>query len=178
VSGQVYRSAQLNGSALRSEINAYHIKTIINLRGYNPNDLWYRDEIAICRDMAVKHVDIGLSAIRLPKPEKLDKLLATFDHAEYPILLHCKAGSDRSGLAATLYCAIYRHEPVTQAKADELTWRYGHFSRFSAKAMDQFFDLYLRTNPNGDIRQWITTTYPVLYRERVDAPNNTGNSHE
>ena len=69
-----------------------------------------------------------MTARKLPPPERLKQLLETFDHARYPILIHCQGGSDRTGLASTLYENQIEHIPLDQAEQAELTLRYGHFS--------------------------------------------------
>ena len=43
----------------------------------------------------------------MPPPESLRALLAAFDAAPYPIIYHCQAGADRTGLVSAIYAAIY-----------------------------------------------------------------------
>ncbi len=162
VPGRLYRSAQLKGSALGDLIDAERIKTVVNLRGGFAEDA---TELETCRRRSVTHVDIPLSASALPPPERLEKLLDTFDHAQYPVLFHCQGGADRSGLAGTLYLALYEHVPLDEAEARQLTWRYGHVKWGAAHAMDDFFDLYRRTSKGLDLRSWIRTVYPVVYNK-------------
>lgn len=173
IPGRLYRSAQLTGAALRGELTKYGIKTVINLRGLSPDEAWYRDETAVCREMGVAHVDIALWASRLPEPEELDKLLDAYDHATYPVLIHCQGGSDRSGLAAAIYRIVYEGAPVDQAVHQELTWRYGHFRTKKARAMDEFFDLYSQTGAGMDFRQWIMKQYPAAYRKATGKQAST-----
>jgi hypothetical protein len=161
--GLVYRSAQLTGANLDDVLAADNIKTDINLRGGSTAQSWYRSELASCAHFGVTHIDITLSARRLPELSQLARLLDAFDHSQYPILYHCQAGSDRSGLVGTLYLNIYQHVPLITAEHRELTWRYGHFSFGQTHAMDDFFRLYRRTSHGQDLRDWITTTYPALY---------------
>jgi len=176
--GRVYRSSQLTGrgyealsadligNSLDAVLDSRHIKTVLNLRGGSDKDLYYHDEVQICAEHQVAHVDAPFSARHLPSPETLTKILNTFDHAEYPILIHCQAGSDRTGLASTLYACLYEHEPLDQALSEELTWRYGHFRVSNTRKMDAFFDLYKQTNQGLDMRAWIAQVYPTLYREQ------------
>ncbi len=44
VPDQFYRSSQLSPTALEGYVQRYGVKTIINLRGAEPNKKWYRDE--------------------------------------------------------------------------------------------------------------------------------------
>ena len=107
---------------------------------------------------------MSLQATTLPKPREVARLLTLLDTAKYPVLFHCQAGSDRTGLAATLYLHLYRGMPLEKAQAEGLTWRYGHFP-FSAKPMDDFFDLYRQEAQQMDLRTWITKRYPQVYAE-------------
>jgi hypothetical protein len=74
------------------------------------------------------------------------------------------SGADRTGLVATLYMNVYQHEPLQEAESQQLTWHYGHFSFGEAHPMDDFFRLYTRTGRGMDLRTWIKTRYPALYR--------------
>ena len=68
VPGRVYRSAQLTGHNLDEALQISHAKTVINLRGGSPSDAWYQSELASCRQAGAKHIDITMSARRLPDP--------------------------------------------------------------------------------------------------------------
>lgn len=176
--GKVYRSAQLTGSNytavtarlvgndLNSVLAREHIRTLICLRAGSAKDDWYREEIADCNRYQVDHKDVPFSARSLPPPETLKSLLDVFDHAQYPVLLHCQGGADRSGLAGALYAHIYQHIPLDRAEQEELTWRYGHLPVDKTRAMDDFFSLYRRNNEGLDLRNWILQAYPKLYAER------------
>ena len=136
----VYRSAQLSSSALESVIKEHAIKTVLNLRGAQQNSAWYDAERATTTRLGVTHLDLPLSANEEPDDAKLDHLIATMRDAEKPLLIHCEAGADRSGLAS----ALYRHfvEGVSYEKAaEELSFRYGHFPWLISKtsAMDRTF---------------------------------------
>jgi len=44
------------------------------------------------------------------------------------MLIHCKAGADRTGFACTLYRMIKLNEPVEKAR-ESLSWEYGHIGK-------------------------------------------------
>lgn len=163
VPGRVYRSAQLTGHNLDEALQISHAKTVINLRGGSPSDAWYQSELASCRQAGAKHIDITMSARRLPDPRKLQMVMTAFDTAKYPVLYHCSAGSDRTGLVSALYLNVYKRMPLDQAQREGLTWRYGHISWGETHAMDDFFTMYRQTGHGKDLRSWITTDYPKLY---------------
>ncbi len=173
--GLMYRSAQLTGNnytadtarwlghGFRQTLRKYHIRTVINLRGGNMSNDYYRDEVDETRAMGDVHVDIPMSARHLPPPDELKKLIHTFDRDPYPMIFHCQGGSDRSGLVGALYLAICRNVPLEQAEESQLTMRYGHFGFTSTGAMNQFFDLYRKNSQGLGLRQWILLRYPALY---------------
>jgi hypothetical protein len=175
VPGRVYRSGQLTGNGIQplsaewignsldNVLRSRHIRTVINLRGGSEQDDWYRAEEADSAKENAAHVDIPMSARFLPPPDRLRELLDTFDHAQYPILIHCSAGSDRTGLASAIYMNLYQHIPLDEAEAGQLTLRYGHVWFGSTHAMNAFFDLYHQTGGGLGLREWILTKYPALY---------------
>lgn len=160
-------TARLVGNDLESVLKRDGIRTVISLRAGSPRDDWYRDELAACKRVAADHKDITFSARKLPPPETLAALLDAFDHAQYPILLHCQAGSDRTGLASALYAHLYEKLPLARAEAEELTWRYGHFPVDKTRAMDDFFTLYRRDANGLDLRTWILKKYPQVYAAKT-----------
>jgi len=167
--GKVYRSAQMAGRDLRAALSAHGIKTVVNLRGQK-RDRWYATEVEVAEELGLKRVDIALSAEELPPPDKLVALLDVFAQGPYPMLIHCWAGSDRSGLASVIYRVVMEHAPLASALKDDLTWRYGHFAWSEAHAMDDFFELYRQTGRGKDLAQWIREDYPELYEARMRPP--------
>lgn len=161
--GQLYRSAQLTGSHLETVLDSKKIKTVLNLRGESSDAEWYRSEVASCDARKIDHVDIALSAVRLPPPEELQKLFVVFDTAKRPLLLHCRGGADRSGLTSVIYKHVYDKMPLDQAIASQLTWRYGHIWFGQAHAMGDFFALYQKDKSGLGLRDWITKKYPAVY---------------
>ncbi len=119
---EAYRSAQLPPSRLEHLIRSKHIRTIINLRGPNPQYQWYRDEVQVSRVMGVKHYDIQLSSTQLPKPKQLRRLIHLFQTAPRPILFHCQGGADRTGFAASMFVLLQGHS--IEYAQNEFSWVY------------------------------------------------------
>ncbi len=139
--GVFYRSGQLSADHLAATIKRYGIRTIINLRGAAPGQQWYEQEIATARNLGVVHIDLSMSADEVPDAETLARLILYMRESPKPILAHCKAGADRSGLASALYLLAIRHKPPTEAAA-QLSFWYGHFPWLYSKtaAMDSAFE--------------------------------------
>jgi len=58
------------------------------------------------------------------------------------VLLHCKSGADRAGLAAGLII-MFRGGTASEA-LQQLHWRFGHFKQARTGVLDAFFHLYQR----------------------------------
>lgn len=135
--GEAYRSAQLDRDELKGCIRRYNLKSVINLRGQSAGCGWYQDELGICEQYGVRHFDSSIPADRSPSPDQLKTLRHIFANAPRPILLHCKAGADRAGLAAALWKVVVNGEPKALARK-QLSLRFGHFPFGPTSALDDF----------------------------------------
>lgn len=137
--GTLYRSAQPSVTALNDYVHRYGIKTVINLRGPS-DDGWYKDEINASKALNVTHVDFEMSANRQLPLQKAMELISLLKNAQKPVLIHCKAGADRTGLAAVIY--LQQVVGVDEDEAEQQLWPivYGHIGipfLSSTYAMDQ-----------------------------------------
>lgn len=141
--GELYRSAQLSPKNLENAIRQHGIETVINLRGTNLDEKWYRDEVSVTGKLNVRHIDFKLSASKVPTAKTIARLNEILEHAPRPILIHCQGGADRSGLVAALYQHGIAGRPVEEAE-DQLSFYYGHFPWLWSKsgAMDIAFEKY------------------------------------
>ena len=60
--GRIYRSGQMPATALAQTLRANRIKTVLNLRGSNPTEAWYPDEVAATNAAGATQVDIAMSS--------------------------------------------------------------------------------------------------------------------
>jgi protein tyrosine/serine phosphatase len=142
IDGQLYRSAQPTADELAEYVRAHGIKTVINLRGSDPGTPWYDDEVAMADGLGVKHIDFGLHASKVVSAQKIDQLIAMMAAAPKPILIHCQAGADRSGLVSALYMRKIAGLDERQAEG-QLSFYYGHVGIpvvSAAYAMDQTWE--------------------------------------
>jgi undecaprenyl-diphosphatase len=126
--GRVYRSGQLSADALERYIRQYGLRSIINLRGSNPEFPWYRDERDIAQGCAVRHYDIGLDS-RYPYVEELREVIETLETCPKPVLCHCGSGVDRTGTVAAVAVLLDEAGALTEAEKHfglrhlQLAWR-------------------------------------------------------
>lgn len=177
--GQVFRCAQLSGPQLEEAIRAHGIRTVVNLRGPCDPFPWYLDECRVTQQAGAAHEDVSFSAGRLPPVDEIRYLLRVLDRTEYPILLHCRQGADRTGLAAAMFLLLHTDADLAAAKS-QVGVAYGHLRLGRTRFIDQFFDLYdewleaqgLQHAPNV-FRHWLEEEYcpgPCRYVMELRAP--------
>ncbi len=137
--GEAYRSAQLDGETLARYIKQYNIKSVINLRDEHTGEAWYDREIEACRKLGVAHFDIRMRSYQVPKDWQTEELMEAFENAPRPVLIHCYAGADRTGLAAAMWKVVVDKEPKARAK-DQLSLRYGHLPVGKPSVLDRYFE--------------------------------------
>ena len=125
VPGRLYRSGQPTTKDLETYIIQYSIKTIINLRGRNPEAQWWVEEKKVADARGVELYNLAMDAHVLTPKEKLIQLFEIFDKAREPILIHCRAGSDRTGEAVALWLMDKAKKNNKEALAALIAW-YGH----------------------------------------------------
>lgn len=142
--GRVYRSAQPTHE-LKSWIQAHGIRSVLNLRGGSRLDAFYRDELRVTRELGVEFYDIAMSATDRPDRGELLALIDVFKQATYPLLIHCKQGADRTGLASTLYYLLEKGEAPERA-ARGFTLRHAHVPLFGPERLHE---------PLNEYRAWL-----------------------
>ena len=136
--GEAYRSAQLDADELKHYIRKFNIKSIINLRGKRIGHSWYREELRVSKQLNCRHYDLSIPPDKSPSPAQIKKLLQLFASAPRPVLFHCRAGADRTGLAAALWKVAVDGKPKVLARR-QLSLRFGHFPIGPTAALDDFF---------------------------------------
>ncbi len=148
---ELYRGAQMDNDELSYYLNKYHIKSVLNLRGKSPDAQWYKDEIKISKKYGVRHYDYGLSASHILSIKRMKKIVALLKKLPKPILIHCKAGADRSGLVAALWLYKIKHYSFKKS-FEQLSVLFGHFPYLGSPtvAMDKSF---IRSRDNLFVRK-------------------------
>jgi protein tyrosine phosphatase (PTP) superfamily phosphohydrolase (DUF442 family) len=154
----VYRSNQPDPARL-SKLCDMGIRTIVNLRG-TPRQSHYLFEAESCAALGLTMVDFQLHARRAAPRSELLALIETFRTAEKPLLMHCKSGADRAGLAAAIYLLAIEGRSVAEARR-QLGPRYVHFRWSQTGICDHLLDAYEARLATGAIgfEDWIATEY-------------------
>jgi protein tyrosine phosphatase (PTP) superfamily phosphohydrolase (DUF442 family) len=119
--GTLYRSGQLSAAQLDRAIGTYGLKTVVNLRGPDPDRRWYRDQQDVCQKHGVKQVDIALGT-QNPSPQEVETLLATYREAPRPILIHSWSSQGSVGLASAMYRVSVLGEDKERASKELAPW--------------------------------------------------------
>lgn len=144
VPGQVYRSAQVVPGQLARLVGKTGLRSVLNLRGAHPDEPWYRAERAEAADLGLEMRDFRMSDREQLTPDRAAELLALMRDLPKPLLIHCRAGADRTGLAAALYLAAVQQMPADEAES-QLSLAFGHFSvpvLSAAWPMDESFQVF------------------------------------
>jgi protein tyrosine/serine phosphatase len=160
----VYRSAQMNPYTLKKIIKRYKIKTIISFRRDSDTSPLTVLEREVCKQMNVKFKHISLSSRSLPSAEKLMELKKEFEKMQKPVLLHCKAGADRTSLASLLYLYWTKKDLRKYLKRELSFWKVGHIKSSKAGIIDFYFSEFMKSGEK-DIIEWSRKYRNILQKK-------------
>ena len=127
IANEVYRSAQVSKDDISAYKSDYGIRSILNLRGAAPVEAWYDEEIAASAALGMVHADFAMNASVQLSDAEAGKLIALMREMPKPLLVHCRHGSDRTGLAMSLYLAAISGTDEETAEGQLSLW-FGHFA--------------------------------------------------
>jgi protein tyrosine/serine phosphatase len=125
VEGEAYRSGQMSSNELARYVERYGIRSVINLRGPNPEREWYREELEATQSLGLVHENFRMSSRSYVSARRADHLVEIFKAVPKPVLIHCDGGADRAAFAAALYAAEVAKLPLEVAEGQFSPW-YGH----------------------------------------------------
>lgn len=162
VADGVLRSAQPGEDRLARHIEHHGLRTIVCLRG--PGD-GAAESARAALATGAEFWSIPMSATRPPDAPTLRALWRVAAAAERPLLLHCRAGVDRTGLASAL---VVLHDTGDLARAREqlALLPHGHLGWFGTAAMGAVLDAYEPWQGTLAFPDWIDL---VWARQGADA---------
>ncbi len=158
VADGVWRSNQ-PGRNRYGQFQELGLKTIINLRGQQ-HFASVQFEQEACDAQGITLLHMNLLAGRLAEGQEYVRLLELMEAAEKPLLIHCKSGADRTGLASALYLLDQGLAPIDEAKK-QLSFKFLHWKIAETGVLDALLEAY-ETDINTcamPIREWLTTRY-------------------
>jgi len=147
--GLIYRSARMDEDELVRYFRSCGIKTILNLEGERTDREWYREEGRVAAKYGVTRIDYSLNARKFVPPWKLKELVSIIAQAPKPLLIRCKSGADRTGLAASLW-HLDGLGLAPDIACKQLSLAFGHFPWYNKTVlMDDSFWNYVRYEELG-----------------------------
>jgi len=154
--GRLYRSGQMTVVGFEDAVRTLGIRTVLNVQNEIPDPDVRRSfldgrtvkERELCARLGVRYVLlepdlVAPSTVPPNRPRVIDPFLALLDDpANYPILLHCKAGLHRTGVLAAVYRMEYDGWPASVA-LQEL--KENGFGESAATAANQYIKQYILT---------------------------------
>ncbi len=101
--GVLYRTGQPSRAGWDAIRSLYGIRTVINLRRYRPQDDWWKTEMAFCKEHGIENVHLQVATRGLTDEQLARFLEIVRDPACHPVLVHCEAGSSRTGVTVGAY---------------------------------------------------------------------------
>ena len=96
VKNEVYRSGQISRHLIGGVIDRYHIGTIIDLNGFDPNEPDQQAEVAISKAKGVHYFNFPLKGDATGRIERYAGAIEALVHSQrsgIPVLVHCSAGA-------------------------------------------------------------------------------------
>ncbi|MBO1324528.1 tyrosine-protein phosphatase [Acetobacter sp. TBRC 12305] len=139
IPGKVYRCNHPTPARLRQATRVLGLRTLVNLRGHRQcgSDALSRQA---AQDVGLIHLDMAFESRGAPHRDRILRFAKLYQNMVFPMLMHCKSGADRAGLASGL--VILLEGGTARQALKELSWRFGHFSRSRTGILDAFFLRY------------------------------------
>jgi protein tyrosine/serine phosphatase len=120
--GDIYRSGQLTERAMRKVINENGIKTIIALNGPDEEGVM---EQRVANELGVRRITFALAGDGTGPPADFAAAVhAMADEDNWPVLVHCHAGAQRTTTAVLLYRHIYQGESIFKTYPEHFEFRH------------------------------------------------------
>ena len=139
--GLLYRSGQMDPLRLGRTIRDYKIKTVLNLRGSHPEQVWYQGEQKATLDAGATQTDMALSSCEWMSRVQLRTLIHTLETSDRPLLIHCWHGAERTGLAMAFAKLLEPGSTLADGRA-QFSLRYLYTGFGDGKVMDQHLAQY------------------------------------
>ena len=164
VPGQLYRSNTLPPELLKKYVEDYGIKTILNVRGHSQQQWWENERDAV-RETDARLIDCKLSTHRYPTPAQLATMLEVMHGLQGPVLIHCRFGRDRTGIACALWLVEKQHASAAVANKQQSWWRFGHRGLPFVQTQKKFITLWRELRETHDSWKEAHKKYAEIYEQ-------------
>jgi protein tyrosine phosphatase (PTP) superfamily phosphohydrolase (DUF442 family) len=123
--GKLYRSGELTPAATERVVADHHVRTIIDLGGYDHDPVGERLAERTAEALGVERRVFRLQGDGTGNPNAyVEALRIITDPAKQPVLVHCSAGSQRTGACVLLYREIVQGKPFEGQMGE--AYEHGH----------------------------------------------------
>jgi len=141
IADDCYRSSHPMPYQLRAAARA-GVRSVLSLRGDETHIGSNVLEIEACRELGLKLVHYPIGSRDAPERHQLLRIKELFAELPRPLLLHCKSGADRAGLASAIYLMVEKGQPVDVAERELCFWPHGHVRQAKTGILDHFLETY------------------------------------
>jgi len=138
---RIFRSGQMPAKTLAQTIHEHGIKTVLNLRGVNETNSWYRDERDTTTHLGATQIDVNMSSCQWLSRDELKTLIRTLETCDYPLLIHCQWGSERTALISA-FSELLRPGSTLEEARSQFTIRHLFVPVGDGKLMPYHLDAY------------------------------------
>jgi hypothetical protein len=114
IPGKVFRSGQISRFLIGDVVDRNNIGTIIDLNGFDPKDADQRVELEVSEAKGVRHLRFPLHGDATGQIDRYAgavEAMVESEHQGRPVLVHCAAGSQRTGACISFYRLLVLHDP-------------------------------------------------------------------
>ncbi len=157
--GNAYRSNQPYPWQIEKYKKRYGIKTIINLRGKRNCSSYYLEK-EFCDNNNITLHNFPITSRDLPSRKTIQDFFKLLDNVTYPLMMHCKSGADRAGIASCLFL-IYKQGYDVNTAIKQLSFKYLHVKFAKTGILDHLFETAILNKKvsSKDFLKWINSDY-------------------
>lgn len=166
IEGEVYRSAQPSPAHIEKLARKHGIGTVVSLmRAEEP---LFRDiERDRVEQLGLEYRWVPVHNLRKPTRTELLRMIEVVEETPRPLLVHCMAGADRSGVISAMF-RMHAGDGFEQAVNEQLSLRYLHTGVIGDEIADVVaaYRAYCREagrEPGGweQFKHWVRESYPA-----------------
>lgn len=159
VEGRIFRSGQLSRFLVKPTLEKHRIRTIVDLSGLSADHPDQLREQQTAAELGIHHHHLSLSGDGTGDIENYAQAIELIDHSQRagnPVLVHCAAGSQRTGGVVAAYRLLVQKRPSAEVLQELQTYSWN-------PKTDQALLRYLDSH-------WSPLVQSLIRRGVLDAP--------
>ncbi|MCL2330024.1 MAG: dual specificity protein phosphatase family protein [Phycisphaerae bacterium] len=169
VPGHLYRSGKMEVKPMKRVLDQYHIHTILTLLAYNPDDSLQEQESKFAKEKNIRIERISMPGTGLGTFDDFEKAAAMIaDESTHPLLVHCAAGSNRTGAVIAVWRMKYCGWDFDRAYAEVKEKKHGRINPKLEPHLKQYYqERIVTTRPAAQPAAQESTTMPAAEGHRL-----------